>query len=653
MASEVTVPLTQQRCANIVVCKKLGTLTCTDCHLVMYCSPACQKMNWVFHRSECLQKMEIAAFELERRLPVWAPQTLYADLTKKHRGAKPQDSPQIGPPMRREFLEDNPQSGQFELFGSYPAIDVIQLRANEGIERKDPIDVLFVEPADLRDVIKTIVDLPDDVSAPINVFITDGNTAKTARNLILLFMALSSEDPDATAECAVPFWYGPFIPRWCLPAIRELIGPFVDDCGPVYQEEDDECETRVTRDWWFGSASLEVVLTQHVWKQGQCANLDDYERTIISFPQAWQPTRRRYMPSTQVTPFENHHNPANRPLSYNPSLFYGNFWPLKRDADPLRGWDLATINKNTDTGGADNDIYGKMFYYVRDLFQKFILKLRTVDVTFHVLPYSGFDFTQEIKLEFDRIETAALADEDSVGVRTVVDTLAPLLKCPSVNPHATLITLHPGVFDKIQSAFPCPECDPNRAKRVKEAVDLTAGEKALLDAYLPLQDADPINWIFTTVGWQRRDARWLFRDPTTAWELYKDIYNFEDVADTGKVAMRATHNVVDEWILRLKHPENLDEQGRPEPEARWDFNAVFATNQTAGYRYVEWRKLTADEQEKLAEKLESAARNNREPKRHEIYHEYLSNANLARLARKGARLERWMGKDNCANWTPY
>lgn len=101
-------------------------------------------MNWIFHRTECLEKMDTAVFELERRLPIWAPHTLHADLTKRHRGAKPQDIPQIGPPKRREFLEDNPQIGQFELFGSYPAIDVMRLVANEGIERNDPIDVLYV-----------------------------------------------------------------------------------------------------------------------------------------------------------------------------------------------------------------------------------------------------------------------------------------------------------------------------------------------------------------------------------------------------------------------------------------------------------------------------------------------------------------------------
>ncbi|KAI1425161.1 hypothetical protein F5Y12DRAFT_784924 [Xylaria sp. FL1777] len=644
MASEVTA--TRQYCANSVICSDLGTSVCTGCHLVMYCSTACQEMNWSVHKTVCRDEIATATFEREHRLPIWAPQTLYADLVKKYRAVKPQDVPQIGPKNRCEFLEDDLRCGQIELFGSYPAIDVLRLNENEGVERKDPVNILFVEPADLRDVIKTIVDLPDNVSAPISIVVTDGTTAKTTRNLILLLMALSSEDPDVTAECAVSFWYGPFIPKWCRPAIRELVGPFINEYFPVEQEENNEFDTRITRYWSFGPASLEV-------KQGKCANLDHYEKTVMSFPPAWQASKRRYMPSTQVTPFENHHSLANWPLDYNPSLFYGDFWPLKRDADPLRGWDLATVNENNGTNGANNDIYGKLFYYVRDLFKAFIIKLRTVNVTFHVLPYSGCDLTEQTSLEFDRIQVDALADEDLVGVRTVVNTLSPLLKSPSVNPHATMITLHPAVFDKIRNAFPCPECDPNRAERVKKAVDLTTEEKSLLDAYLPLQDPDRVNWIFTAIGWQRRDAKGLFRDPTAAWELYKDIYDFEDVAEQAKVTMRTQHKVVDEWILRLKHADRLDEDGRPEPKARWDFDAVFATGQTTGYRYVEWCKMTPDEEGKLAEKLESAKHNNQEPKRHEVYHEYLSKAALAKLQKKGSRLERWMEKDNCANWTPY
>lgn len=154
--------------------------------------------------------------------------------------------------------------------------------------------------------------------------------------------------------------------------------------------------------------------------------MDHHDKVQLKFPPAWQAAKRRFVSSTQVTPFENHYSPANWPLDYNPlvlslsifytpssltgicyrSIFFGDFWPLKPDTDPLRGWDLATINENNGTAGADNDIYGKTFYYVRDLFKRFILKLRTLDVTFHVLPRSGYSFVEETTQKFDRIEVS-------------------------------------------------------------------------------------------------------------------------------------------------------------------------------------------------------------------------------------------------------
>ncbi|KAI8951944.1 hypothetical protein F4801DRAFT_600608 [Xylaria longipes] len=644
MASEVVI--TQQKCANTLTCVKRGTFACPRCYIVMYCSGTCQEKNWNHHVEACHVVILTASFERENRLPIWAPQTIYADLMRKHRNAEPKTAPQIGPPNRRESLEANPRGGQYELFGSYPAIDVLRLPENEGINRKAPLNVLFVEPTDLRDLIKTVVDLPENTSTPINFFVTDCTTERTIRHLILLLMALSSQNPDITAECAIPFWYTPFVPKWCLPAIRELIGPFLQDCGPKNQEEVANLESGILREWSFGCASLTAVLTDH--KQEERANLDHYEKTMMSIPPAWRPVRSYYLPSTQVAPFQNHHALANWLLCYNPTLFYSSFWPLKRDADPLRGWTLTEICNHNGTRDAVHDIYGKMFYYVRDLFKRFILKLRTSNITFRVLPYSGQQIPQNICQSFDRIETATLADEDRAGIRAVVNTLSDLLKPTVRNPHATMITLHPGVFDKIQNAIPCPKCDPHRAVHIKQAVDLTTEEKALLDAYLPLWDADPVHWIFTASGWQRREARWLFRDPKLAWDLYKDIYNFQDVAKGARVKMREAHQVVNEWTLRFKHANSLDGHGQPTPEAKWDFDSLFSKQQTAGYRYVEWQRLSRMESRKPRREQKT-----RTLEIHRKHHEFLSNDDLAELEKKGSQLERWMGKDNCENWTPY
>ncbi|KAI0454828.1 hypothetical protein F5B21DRAFT_524211 [Xylaria acuta] len=271
-----------------------------------------------------------------------------------------------------------------------------------------------------------------------------------------------------------------------------------------------------------------------------------------------------------------------------------------------------------------------MFYYVRDLFKRFILKLRTVNVNFHVLPYSGQQMTQKVCGKFDRIETTTLADGDLVGIRAVVDTLSPLLKAPWINPDTAMITLHPGVFDKIRNTFPCPECDPDRAERIKQAVDLTTEGNALLDAYVPLRDADPVNWIFATSGWQRRDARWLFRDPSAAaWELYKDILRLPGRRGRGH-GDDAKHSQGGGRMgpSRLKQ-RRLARQART-PDAGGQMGLRLPLCRAAEPR-------DAARGKNLARKQTADMRAGREPKRHKKYHERLSDEDLAGLQKKGSR----------------
>lgn len=101
-------------------------------------------MNWHTHHATCHVVSTTAVFELQHRLPIWAPPTLYTDLVRKHLHAESQNAPQIGPSDSRPIRESHPQNGQFEFFGGYPAIDVLRLATNEGMERQDPLDILFV-----------------------------------------------------------------------------------------------------------------------------------------------------------------------------------------------------------------------------------------------------------------------------------------------------------------------------------------------------------------------------------------------------------------------------------------------------------------------------------------------------------------------------
>lgn len=64
-----------------------------------------------------------------------------------------------------------------------------------------------------------------------------------------------------------------------------------------------------------------------------------------------------------------------------------------------------------DSGPATNDVYGKMFYYVRSLCLKFQRRVRSLQVEFHVMHKDTMAlpaiFNEQGRRRFDRIDVRA------------------------------------------------------------------------------------------------------------------------------------------------------------------------------------------------------------------------------------------------------
>lgn len=54
------------------------------------------------------------------------------------------------------------------------------------------------------------------------------------------------------------------------------------------------------------------------------------------------------------------------------------------NADPLTGWSLQEI-RNTSSGPAAADMYGKLFYYLRSVVRGFVERLKTQSHVFQML----------------------------------------------------------------------------------------------------------------------------------------------------------------------------------------------------------------------------------------------------------------------------
>lgn len=77
---------------------------------------------------------------------------------------------------------------------------------------------------------------------------------------------------------------------------------------------------------------------------------------------------------------------------------------MKDSADPLRGWDFAEVLK-TPSGPARNDIYCKLFYYLRELFSSFHRRLSSLNTSFQLFHLDAQDLPDYLETgTFARIE---------------------------------------------------------------------------------------------------------------------------------------------------------------------------------------------------------------------------------------------------------
>jgi hypothetical protein len=55
-----------------------------------------------------------------------------------------------------------------------------------------------------------------------------------------------------------------------------------------------------------------------------------------------------------------------------------NFWPMADSADPIEGWANGDVLA-TFSGPASRDLYGKLYYYVKDILQSFHHRMSSLE----------------------------------------------------------------------------------------------------------------------------------------------------------------------------------------------------------------------------------------------------------------------------------
>ncbi|KAK9419169.1 putative MYND-type zinc finger protein samB [Seiridium unicorne] len=615
---------------------------CSGCHLILYCNRGCQKAHWPKHKHDCQSPLNsktwVPRFEAEKRAPAWAPESVLVPHELRE-GIKIKRAPNLNqqPTQGRGLmgLAFNLTTNWF--YNDMPAIDILCLAKNEGVQRTEPLNLLFAEltyitlaSGDLGDVVKTVAELPDTFAAPLHIVINDEDEAVMSRNIMLLLLALSSNDPQATAEIALHFWYNNYWPDHCVKAFEEQVIPLLRNVLDMPGEASDLVDPVKSQEvlhrakihkWKFGESTLKASLTQlqgfasysiimgdplsingsqlksfstHKPWNGEGIFQDEWDGTLISLPPSWRVAYKKFFEDKVVLP---HGYPRTGSWQTNSSLSHPTGPPLEALANPLRAWTLTDVMK-TSTGGADKDIYGKLFYYVRNLFEKFIRKLQLLKVDFEVHICDAKDLSKHfVNVKFDRIHASNLGDDRYMGIERMLKSLSPLLKSPSENPNATLIALHRSIFDSLKRFQYCKNCNPNYERQLFPAIRPMPYIQAKVEKYMePLAAGRQPNLftsLCTAAGWTRMKANYLVMDQTRAWNLYKKIHHFKAIGIENGVSMR--HNtIVEAKPMELKLSDQLKGKDRASPQAQAEFDMLLAMERRNDCRYVEWQKVDGD-----------------------------------------------------------
>ncbi|KAG5643369.1 hypothetical protein DXG03_001017 [Asterophora parasitica] len=310
-------------------------------------------------------------------------------------------------------------------------MDCLRLLENER-EAASQMDfkICFAASGDVRNLVKTVNGLPANYEGKCDILFNDINPLVVGHNLLVLWALLNPDlDIDAAAELALHLMYSSCLTSAMADFVSESIELIKN--LPRTGQKAIPVRGRGKLIANLTSSDLGVALDMLRSRYGvRVASLayakimcnrkrQDYTDRYVS---TLEPSHRlafsRYRASGILVPFAtpiSHFDEPNR-LLYSS----GGDW-LMRDSDsPLTGWDVPLVFAHARSSGLNRaDVYGCLFFYVKDQLVQFATKLRDLNISIHLTPLDARNIPDIIKRGelrpfsfgcFDRIETSNIAD---------------------------------------------------------------------------------------------------------------------------------------------------------------------------------------------------------------------------------------------------
>ncbi|KAF2623920.1 hypothetical protein BU25DRAFT_349343 [Macroventuria anomochaeta] len=545
IVSDVSTFFDPALCANnrqivdgaVQICQKGANNVCGNCKLVQYCSKQCQLSDWKHHKISCK-----SAFMKDSWEPTW--------FRKGRQPAFIGGAPLV------------PFGAQKYLWGNMPALDILNSKNNEGEIKviENDLALLFAASGDLRNVVTSLANLPETYEGECRVVLNDKEFIIVARNIIMLMTALLL-DAKVAVPMIIHLWYSAILPRVMVDVLQFSLLPLIEDvCTKIRNRPDGSMQAKqfafngnklrivLKKEEWFNLAKFFIVPEAVTLEKSQMIRrrvtlaperVDYRERAMLQWPCALREVDIHFRREGVLLPYGCSIAAFDTP---NPTLFQDSDWPMKDSSNPREGWSYHKYMKHAPVAKADE--HGAVFFYVRDLLNRFCTRLQKAKISFQMSCMDARDLGPYLQdMKFDRIEISNICDRGFLGPHSCVQIFSPLLKLRSDSPKAALLMLFLNAATETENA--------NKGSD-KWRSDLMRAARRL-DKYMPL-DRTELGHI-TNAGdpgfIRRTSCHDMFKD----WEHWFDCFlkdsEFATFAHIHGLKIRKKHAIVEPWPYKI------------------------------------------------------------------------------------------------------
>jgi hypothetical protein len=273
-------------------------------------------------------------------------------------------------------------------------------------------------------------------------------------------------------------------------------------------------------------------------------------------------------------------------------------WPMKDDADPLGGWAYGDVLKYMTA--ADNDVYGGLFYYIRELLLRFCNIIKNGKVAFRLFCHDATELRGRLgksgddDMLFDRIEVSSeyqhtlsttciltklqvsnISDRGYVGPEKILSTFGPLLKPKDQSPKATLLMLFLNVIGEetqMRTGGPTKQDTQISMDQLSSFIKI---ENTIMPKFSP--SMSPLtNPIMMKIA----SCLIFFGDFDKHFDTFLDKVRMKQRAEKAGLMIKGSHSIIKPWPFRLTKRSTQEE-----------FDEHCCVSVTGQERYMEFGKL--------------------------------------------------------------